>query len=93
MKTGGHRCDGMIWRGPKIGNLLFELILDLIPPKIRKVIGNILIIIGLILTSLIAILYLVAGPTNSAGGGGMGVVVFAMMAILSFLIGLKMIDY
>ena len=71
---------------------IFEIILDLIPPKIRKVIGIILIIIGLILTSLIAILYLVAGPTNSAGGG-MGVVVFAMMAILSFLIGLKMIDY
>ena len=79
--------------GPKIGNLLFELILDLIPPKIRKVIGIILIIIGSILTLLIAILYLMAGPTNSAGGGGMGVVVFAMMAILSFLIGLKMIDY
>ena len=72
---------------------IFETILDLIPPKIRKVIGIILIIIGSILTLLIAILYLVAGPTNSAGGGGRGVGVFAMMAILSFLIGLKMIDY
>ena len=72
---------------------IFEIILDLIPPKIRKVIGIILIIIGSILSLLIAILYLVAGPTNSAGGGGMGVVVFAMMAILSFLIGFKMTFY
>ena len=72
---------------------IFETILDLIPPKIRKVIGIILIIIGSILTLLIAILYLVAGPTNSAGGAGMGVVVFAMMAILSFLIGFKMTFY
>ena len=76
--------------GPKIGNLLFELILDLIPPKIRKVIGIILIIIGLILTLLIAILYLVAGPAD--GQSGLGVVIFAMMAILSFLTGLKMIE-
>jgi len=72
---------------------IFETILDLIPPKIRKVIGIILIIIGSIFTLLIAILFLVAGPTNSAGGAGMGVVVFAMMAILSFLIGFKMTFY
>ena len=77
--------------GPKIGNLLFELILDLIPPKIRKVIGIILIIIGSILTLLIAILYLVAGPAD--GQSGLGVVIFAMMAILSFLIGFKMTFY
>ena len=73
--------------------MILDLLLELIPRPIRKVLGIILIIIGLILTSLIAILYLVAGPTNSAGGGGMGVVVFAMMAILSFAIGLKMIDW
>ena len=76
-----------------IFEVIFETIIKLIPPKIRKVIGIILIIIGSILTLLIAILYLVAGPTNSAGGGGMGVVVFAMMAILSFLIGFKMTFY
>ena len=72
--------------------MIVDLLLELIPRQIRKVIGIILIIIGLILTLLIAILYLVAGPTDSAGGGGMGVVVFAMMAILSFLTGLKMIE-
>ena len=64
--------------------------LDLIPPKIRKVVGIILIIIGSILTLLIAILYLVAGDTNTESG--LGVVVIAMMAIMSFLIGLKIID-
>ena len=71
--------------------VIFETIIELIPPKIRKVIGIILIIIGSILTLLIAILYLVAGPAD--GTGGLGVVIFAMMAILSFAIGLKMIDW
>ena len=70
---------------------IFETILDLIPPKIRKVIGIILIIIGSILTLLIAIPYLVAGPTNTESG--LGVLIFAMMAILSFLIGFKMTFY
>ena len=73
--------------------VIFGTIIELIPPKIRKVVGIILIIIGSIFTLLIAILFLVAGPTNSAGGAGMGVVVFAMMAILSFLIGFKMTFY
>ncbi|HJM30518.1 MAG TPA: hypothetical protein QF529_05550 [Candidatus Thalassarchaeaceae archaeon] len=64
-------------------------LLDLIPPKIRKVIGIILIIIGLILALLITILYLVAGPAD--GQSGLGVVIFAMMAILSFLTGLTIL--
>jgi len=68
---------------------IFEIILDLIPPKIRKVIGIILIIIGLILALLITILYLVAGPAD--GQSGLGVVIFAMMAILSFLTGLTIL--
>jgi len=70
--------------------VIVDLLLELIPRQIRKVIGIILIIIGLILTLLIAILYLVAGPTD--GQSGLGVVIFAMMAILSFLTGLKMIE-
>ena len=70
--------------------VIFEIIIELIPPKIRKVFGIILIIIGSILTLLIAILYLVAGPAD--GQSGLGVVIFAMMAILSFLTGLKMIE-
>ena len=63
---------------------LLELIL-----KIRKVVGIILIIIGLILALLITILYLVAGPAD--GQSGLGVVIFAMMAILSFLTGLMIL--
>ena len=74
-----------------IFEVIFETIIELIPPKIRKVFGIILIIIGSILTLLIAILYLVAGPAD--GTGGLGVVIFAMMAILSFLIGFKMTFY
>ena len=71
--------------------MIVDLLLELIPRPIRKVLGIILIIIGSILTLLIAILYLVVGPAD--GQAGLGVVVFAMMAILSFAIGLKMIDW
>ena len=74
-----------------IFEVIFETIIELIPPKIRKVIGIILIIIGSILTSLIAILYLVAGPAD--GTGGLGILIFIMIAILSFLIGFKMTFY
>ena len=74
-----------------IFEVIFETIIELIPPKIRKVIGIILIIIGSILTLLIAILYLVAGPAD--GTGGLGILIFIMMAILSFLIGFKMTFY
>jgi|TARA_B100001094_G_scaffold69172_1_gene65590 hypothetical protein len=71
--------------------VILDLLLELIPRPIRKVLGIILIIIGSILTLLIAILYLVVGSAD--GQAGLGVVVFAMMAILSFAIGLKMIDW
>lgn len=71
--------------------MILDLLLELIPRPIRKVLGIILIIIGSILTLLIAILYLVVGSAD--GQAGLGVVVFAMMAILIFAIGLKMIDW
>jgi uncharacterized membrane protein YdbT with pleckstrin-like domain len=71
--------------------VIVDLLLELIPRPIRKVLGIILIIIGSILTLLIAILYLVVGSAD--GQAGLGVVVFAMMAILIFAIGLKMIDW
>ncbi len=71
--------------------MIVDLLLELIPRPIRKVLGIILIIVGSILTLLIAILYLVAGPAD--GTGGLGIVIFAMMAILSLAIGLKMIDW
>ena len=74
-----------------IFEVIFETIIELIPPKIRKVFGIILIIIGSILTLLIAILYLVAGPAD--GTGGLGILIFVMMAFLSFLIGFKMTFY
>jgi hypothetical protein len=74
-----------------IFEVIFETLIELIPSKIRKVLGIILIIIGSILTLLIAMLYLVAGPAD--GTGGLGIVIFAMMAILSFLIGFKMTFY
>ena len=71
--------------------MIVNLLLELIPREIRKVLGIILIIIGSILTLLIAIPYLVAGPAD--GTAGLGVLIFAMMAILSFLIGFKMTFY
>ena len=74
-----------------IFEVIFETIIKLIPPKNRKVIGIFLIIIGSIFTLLIAIPYLVAGPAD--GTAGLGVLIFAMMAILSFLIGFKMTFY
>ena len=70
--------------------MIVDLLLELIPRPIRKVVGVILIIISLILTLLIAIIYLVAGPAD--GQSGLGVLIFVMMAILSFLTGLKMIE-
>ena len=74
-----------------IFEVIFETIIELIPQKIRKVIGIILIIIGSIFTLLIAILYLVEGPAD--GTGGLGILIFIMIAILSFLIGFKMTFY
>ncbi len=68
---------------------IFEIILDLIPRKIRKVIGIILIIISSILTLLIAILFQEPSQTE----GGLGALVIIMMVILSFLIGFKMTFY
>ena len=62
-----------------------DILLNLIPREIRRVVGIILIIIGLILTSLIGILFLL-GATDM---GLLGVVI-VMMAVLSFSIGLQM---
>ena len=62
-----------------------DILLNLIPREIRRVVGIILIIIGLILTSLIGILFLL-GATDM----GLGGLVIAMMAVLSFSIGLQM---
>ena len=62
-----------------------EILLNLIPREIRRVVGIILIIIGLILTSLIGILFLL----DATDMGLLGVVI-VMMAVLSFTMGLQM---
>ena len=69
--------------------MIVDFLLQLIPRQIRKVVGIILIIIGLILALLITILYLVAGPASDQSG--LGVVIFAMMAILSLSVGLGLL--
>ena len=72
-----------------IGDLLFELILGLIPKKIRKIVGIILIGIGILL-SLIAIpLWLVAGDTD------LGIIsaILAIPIVLSFLFGFLLISW
>ena len=69
--------------------MIVDFLLELIPRPIRKVVGIILIIIGLILALLITIPYLVAGPAGDQSG--LGVVIFAMIAILSFLAGLEIL--
>ena len=71
-----------------IADLLFELILDLIPKKIRKVVGIILIIFGILL-SLIAIpLWLMARDTD------LGIIsaILAIPIVLSFLFGFILIS-
>ena len=69
--------------------MIVDFLLELIPRPIRKVVGIILIIIGLILALLITILYLAAGPAGDQSG--LGVVIFAMMAILSLSVGLGLL--
>ena len=69
--------------------MIVDFLLELIPRPIRKVVGIILIIIGLILALLITILYLVAGPASDQSG--LGVLIFGMMAILSFSIGFSIL--
>ncbi len=73
-----------------IVNFLFELILEMIPEKIRKIIGIILIGIG-ILFSLIAIaLWLVAGGTGILS---IISVILALLIVMIFLFGFVLISY
>ncbi len=72
-----------------IVDFLFELILEMIPEKIRKIIGIILIGIGILL-SLIAIpLWLVAGGTGILS---IISVILAIPIVLSFLFGFILIS-
>ena len=65
-----------------------DILLNLIPREIRRVIGIILIIIGLILTSLIGILFLLGASDMGLGGLAIG-----MIAILSLVFGLQMMGH
>ncbi len=72
-----------------IVDFLFQLILEMIPEKIRKIIGIILIGIGILL-SLIAIpLWLVAGGTGILS---IISVILAFPIVLSFLFGFILIS-
>ena len=73
-----------------IGDLLFGIILDLIPEKIRKVVGIILIIIGVIV-SLIAIPFSLLLMTEDTDFGIFIAVLSAIPIVLSFLFGFLLI--
>ena len=79
-----------------IGDLLFQLIfdfiLDLIPKKIRKVAGIILIIIG-VLISLIAIPFSLLLMAEDTDFGLFIAVLLAIPIVLSFLFGFVFISY
>ena len=75
-----------------IGDLLFGLILDLIPEKIRKVAGIILIIIGVII-SLIAIPFSLLLLTEDTDFGLFIAVLSAIPIVLSFLFGFLLISW
>ena len=73
-----------------IGDLLFGLILDLIPEKIRKVAGIILIIIGVIV-SLIAIPFSLLLMAEDTDFGLFIAVLLAFPIIMIFITGFVLI--
>jgi len=73
-----------------IVNFLFELILEMIPEKIRKIIGFILIGIGILLSLIAIALWLVAGGTGILS---IISVILAFPIVLSFLFGFVLISY
>ena len=73
-----------------IVNFLFELILEMIPEKIRKIIGFILIGIGILLSLIAIVLWLVAGGTEIVI---LISVILALLIVMIFLIGFVLISY
>ena len=73
-----------------IVDFLFELILEMIPEKIRKIIGFILIGIGILLSLIAIVLWLVAGGTGILS---IISVILALPIVLSFLFGFVLISY
>ena len=73
-----------------IVNFLFELILEMIPEKIRKIIGFILIGIGNLLSLIAIALWLVAGGTGILS---IISVLLAFLIVMIFLFGFVLISY
>ncbi len=73
-----------------IVNFLFELILEMIPEKIRKIIGIILIGIGILLSLIAIALWLVAGGTGILS---IISVILALLIVMIFLFGFVLISY
>ena len=73
-----------------IADFFFELILEMIPEKIRKIVGIILIGIGILLSLIAIALWLVAGGT-----GILSVIslLLAIPILFSFLFGIIFISY
>ena len=73
-----------------IVDFLFQLILEMIPEKIRKIIGIILIGIGILLSLIAIVLWLVAGGTEIVI---LISVILALLIVMIFLIGFVLISY
>ena len=73
-----------------IVDFLFQLILEMIPEKIRKIIGIILIGIGILLSLIAIALWLVAGGTEIVI---LISVILALLIVMIFLIGFVLISY
>ena len=73
-----------------IVDFLFELILEMIPEKIRKIIGFILIGIGILLSLIAIALWLVAGGTGILS---IISVILAFLIVMIFLFGFVLISY
>ena len=71
-----------------IVDILFGLILEMVPEKIRKIIGIILIGIGILLSLIAILLWLVAGGTGILS---IISVILAFPIVLSFLFGFVLI--
>ena len=73
-----------------IVDFLFQLILEMIPEKIRKIIGFILIGIGILLSLIAIVLWLVAGGTEIVI---LISVILALLIVMIFFIGFVLISY
>ena len=71
-------------------DFLFELILEMIPEKIRKIVGIILIGIGILLSLIAIALWLVAGGTGILS---IISVILALLIVMIFLFGFVLISY